>query len=238
LADKTTQLILEALGKAVADPAGAALHGSKNVPGLFASTALAKQAAQRCREEGYLRVDRREPNGKSDGEVYLLSEKGLAFLLSQVSPKQVLEDLVRAVEARQTQLQEWFGVARQTQTSLDGLRTIAEKVLGEIQHAGSTVPVVTNGKHESNGSSAILSQLGKWQASGSSEDCPLPELFRRVQSTLSGQTIGQFHDHLRQLHEQNHIYLHPWTGPLHDMPEPAYSLLVGHEIAYYASLRR
>jgi hypothetical protein len=50
-------------------------------------------------------------------------------------------------------------------------------------------------------------------------------------------TIGLFHDGLRGLCEAQCIYLHPWTGPLYDMPEPALALLVGHEIAYYASFR-
>ena len=48
-------------------------------------------------------------------------------------------------------------------------------------------------------------------------------------------TIGAFHDCLRQLHADGSIYLHPWTGPLYALPEPAYALLVGHGVAYYAS---
>jgi hypothetical protein len=50
-------------------------------------------------------------------------------------------------------------------------------------------------------------------------------------------TIGQFHDGLRRLHDGATIYLHPWTGPLYELPEPRFALLVGHEIAYYASSR-
>jgi hypothetical protein len=85
---------------------------------------------------------------------------------------------------------------------------------------------------------ALLTHLRQWQASGASEDCPLPELFRRVRQAAQGMSIGQFHDSLRRLTESEQIYLHPWTGPLYDMPEPPLALLVGHEIAYYASLRR
>lgn len=71
---------------------------------------------------------------------------------------------------------------------------------------------------------------------GRGQDCPLPELYRKLEpgARLS---IGHFHDCLRRLHEENQIYLHPWTGPLYALPEPAYALLVGHEIAYYASVR-
>jgi hypothetical protein len=42
---------------------------------------------------------------------------------------------------------------------------------------------------------------------------------------------------LRSLHDRERIYLHPWTGPLYALPEPAFALLIGHEVAYYASLR-
>ncbi len=80
-------------------------------------------------------------------------------------------------------------------------------------------------------------RLVEWQASGASEDFPLPELYRRAQPTAPGLSLGGFHDALRRLHEAGRIYLHPWTGPLHALPEPSFALLVGHEIAYYASLR-
>jgi hypothetical protein len=81
----------------------------------------------------------------------------------------------------------------------------------------------------------ILAQLHHWRETGAAGDCPLPELFRLVgQNSL---TIGQFHDQLRALYEQEQIYLHPWTGPLPEIPKPALALLAGHGIAYYASIR-
>jgi hypothetical protein len=42
---------------------------------------------------------------------------------------------------------------------------------------------------------------------------------------------------LRLLYDAGRIYLHPWTGPLYAVPEPTFALLVGHNVAYYASLR-
>src|SRR5207248_1963500 len=84
----------------------------------------------------------------------------------------------------------------------------------------------------------VLARLGGWQGAGACEDCPLPELYRRVSADDPALTVGRFHDALRQLHEAGQVYLHPWTGPLYDIPEPPYALLVGHEVAYYASVRR
>jgi hypothetical protein len=78
----------------------------------------------------------------------------------------------------------------------------------------------------------ILARLSDWDSTAG-EDCTLPELFRR----LGAPSIGTFHDALRQLHDRGAIYLHPWTGPLYAVPEPAFALLVGHGVAYYASAR-
>ena len=83
----------------------------------------------------------------------------------------------------------------------------------------------------------LKGRLAEWHAaSGTSQDFPLPELYRRLE--CAGQvSVGQFHDALRQLHDDHQIYLHPWTGPLYALPEPAFALMVGHEVAYYASIR-
>ena len=79
-------------------------------------------------------------------------------------------------------------------------------------------------------------RLGDWSGAAG-EDCPLPKLFDSLSVCEPLPTIGEFHDCLRRLHAEGAIYLHPWTGPLYALPEPAYALLAGHNIAYYASLR-
>jgi hypothetical protein len=235
--DKATPLVLEALGRAVAEPAGIPLHGSKSTPGLFAASAAAKQAAQRCKDDGYLRVVRTETKGKTSTEICILTEKGLAFLLSQVSPKQVLEEFVRSLESRRAEVGQLLDASRQMHAGLDALRSTAEKVLQQVNR-----PVPPVAPHTANGAetwpSAILTHLKRWQESNAPDDCALPELYRQAKLVQSSLTIGQFHDGLRRLHEQQQVYLHPWTGPLYDLPDPPYALLVGHEIAYYASLRQ
>ena len=85
--------------------------------------------------------------------------------------------------------------------------------------------------------SRLLDALRCWHESQPLGDCPLPELFRLLKAGAGRLTIGQFHDGLRSLLEKQVIYLHAWTGPLYEMPEPALALLAGHEIAYYVSLR-
>ena len=264
LADKSTTLILGALGRAAASAGGAPLFAARGGPGLFPATAAGRQAAQRCRDEGWLRslaaeADAPAPlNGSGDTavlvrkktktapEICVLTEKGLAWLLGQSSPRQVLEDFVRALEARQAQAAELLSVVRRMQAGFDALKAGAETVLGQLPRPGAAAApseslmdrfLRFHQQPADDAPSLLLARLTEWQASGASEDCPLPELHRRAQAAVPGLTVGAFHDALRRLHEAGRIYLHPWTGPLHALPEPPFALLVGHEIAYYASVR-
>jgi hypothetical protein len=131
-------------------------------------------------------------------------------------------------------VKELVDLARQACAGMDALRAAAEPVLRQLHPAaagekGPDPTVLEAG--------IILDHLSDWQQVRTAEDCPLPELFHRTGQAVPGLTIGLFHDRLRALHDQERIYLHPWTGPLYALPEPPYALLVGHEIAYYASRR-
>jgi hypothetical protein len=237
LADKPTQLILDALGRAAADPTGSALFPTKTAPGLFPATATARQAAQRCKDEGLIRVDADPQN--AGRELAAITPKGLEYLLTRVSPRQVMEDFVRVLEARHGQIEELIAVARQMQIGIEGLKSSVEQVLPHVRQAAPQPSA--NGHHAPpapDWPAATLARLNEWRAAGSPDDCPLPELFRRVAAGAeAAPSIGAFHDALRRLHDDGRLYLHPWTGPLYALPEPAFALLVGHEIAYYASLR-
>jgi hypothetical protein len=141
------------------------------------------------------------------------------------------------------QVGELVQAARQTQASIDALKAAAQQVLQTVVKSpplglnGHATPPAAPGKTEP-WIPVIFDLLARWQDSGSSEDFPLPELHRRTRAAVPHLTIGQFHDGLRRLHDQEQIYLHPWTGPLCEMPEPSFALLIGHEIAYYASIRK
>jgi hypothetical protein len=264
VADKSHRLIIEALQRAAHSPAGLPLHGTRNVPGLFPITGPGKLAAQRCWDEGFLapasgdassearepgRTPTPSPVASAASARCVLTPKGLNWLLQQTSSRQVLEDLLRALEARETQLTHLLDCARQMQSSLAGLRARVEQVLDSSDQPGSSPPSASTPLQamcrEFHGGAAeepvepivsALSQLlERWRASGSPDDQPLPGLYRQLAQSHPGLTIGRFHDALRQAHEQGRIYLHPWTGPLHELPEPALALLSGHLVAYYAS---
>lgn len=277
MADKSSQMVLSALSRTIANPSGLPLHGGKTTPGLFPNTAAGKQAAQRCLQDNWIRAASApaetsegmsyEPNtgglatttskkAKATPELYVITEKGMAWLMSQASPREVLEDFVRVLEARQTQMGDLLILVRQMQTSFEQLRVNAEKVLQFVQQPGA-LSLFKNSdasqpnyfwQPESNTSSdrgedtddwpaLLLDHLAKWQG-GAAEDCPLPELYRQINGWKPGMTVGRFHDALRQLYETNRIYLHPWAGPMYELPEPSFALLVGHEVVYYASYRK
>jgi hypothetical protein len=233
-------MVLTALSRAVADATGLPLLSTKAVPGLFPATVLGKQAAERCKAEGYLRplsAQMRDfHNGKSKppAEVYAITDKGFAYLLSQVSPRPVLEDFVRALEQRQTGLSELTAVARHMEQDLAALRANAEKLLQHLPR-NAEMPATPE---PTVGAEVLLTCLARWHDSGAADDCPLPDLYRQAQSSWPGLTLGRFHDELRRLHDAGQIYLHPWTGPLYEVPEPPYALLVGHLVAYYACLKK
>jgi hypothetical protein len=263
VADKSSQLVINALTRAAATATAVPWHGSKAAPGLFPATAAGKQAAQRCRDEGYLSAATTGAELDSSGgtavkvragaELCTITEKGLAYLFNQVSPRQVLEDMVRVLEEREGQFAQLLTAARSAQANLESLKANVQCVLEQVRAGERAAPAPpTNGDlkglfHAFQGKSAngtgdsleraLLAHLTRWASSGSSGDCPLPDLFRHAQSTYPGLSIGQFHDALRYLDGKQEVSLHPWTGPLYVMPEPAYALLVGHVIAYYASVR-
>lgn len=250
MADKLTYQITDALTRLAAEPGGLPLYSSKADAGLFPNTAVAKPAAQKCLADELVRA--------ADGKRFALTEKGWDFLLAAVNPKQVLEDFVRVLEARQGEVGELLATARRMAESLQGLKDAVARVLPTVSAARVQPTPLTSGRGEeelplpfsplTSGrgaggvglcaptftlAPAVVAHL---RARTAATDCPLPELFRAVAQNAP-LTIGEFHDCLRQLHTDGALSLPAWTGPLYALPEPQFALLIGHGIAYYASLR-
>lgn len=224
MADKLTQQIVDALSRAAADPAGVPLVASKAEPGLFPAVPAGKAAAQKAVADGILKpTDAR-------GKLYTLTDAGWTFLLAAANPKQVIEDFVRVLEARQGEVNDLLTVVRRMADSLVGLREAVARVLPKV--TTSRVAAEPTSPPPADLADTLLGRLTDWAATAG-EDCPLPDLYRRAGAT----SVGAFHDALRTLHDRGAVYLHPWTGPLYALPEPAFALLVGHGVAYYASIR-
>jgi hypothetical protein len=261
VADKLTPLILDALARAVAEPSGSPLFASRSVPGLFPAVAAAKPAAHKCIQEGLIRMVRTDGQGKQLREYYAGTPTGLKYLIDHASPKQVLDDFVRLLEERRDEVGELLAAVERMAAGIEGMKAAAAAVLPRVEVDRLPVDHLRGEPCERLASSAprgrgelqtavlepvttaelcelIHTRLRDWASSaGVPRDCPLPELFTSLSTLDPAPTVGQFHDALRQLHADGRVYLHPWTGPLYALPEPAVALLSGHEIAFYASLR-
>ncbi len=280
VADTFVDQIAAALSLAAADPGGVALYKSKADPGLFPATAAGRPAAQKALADGLLQLV--PATGLRPGkELAAVTPKGLDYLAGVVSPKQVLDDFVRAIERREVDVRALTTEVTRLSGELRGLKTAVQAVLPRVVSArvpadlarqpapasagvlpcpahrlppspeseSAAMPAVrTPGDvaHLSPPSSGgvlhaqlagpVLARLTDWAASAAAgQDCPLPELFRSLSTLETPPTIGTFHDCLRDLAAARRVFLHPWTGPLYALPEPEYALLVGHNVAYYAS---
>lgn len=217
MADRASQLVLAALSRAAAEPAGLPLLASRSEAGLFPATSAGKLAARKAQEDGHL-----TPEGA-------ITRRGLDHLLAHSSPRQVLEDFIRALEARHGQAQELLATARKMLAGIEGL---SASLLPVLERLGSDRKAELRTFHDPSSTLAELLASRPGLA-----DYPLPELFRAARERHPGLTLGGFHDALRKLEKQGLAYLHPWTGPLYQMPHPEHALISGHQVAYYASAR-
>ena len=210
MAEKIPQLVLAGLARAATQPGLQPLLAQRGSAGLFPATQLGKQAAQKSRDEGYL-----DASGT-------LQPEGLAHLIRERPPRQVIEDFVRAIEAREAQLHELATQVCTLLASHEAMREHLSSVLAAFDLPVAPPPPLLE--------SLMLPAIAQWSGP---DDMPLPELYRQV---ASAQSIGQFHDALRTLVSRGQARIQPWTGPLYAIPHPELALLIGHEIGYYVSL--
>src|SRR5213078_1830897 len=78
---------------------------------------------------------RTEAKGRNARELYGLTDRGWEFLLAAVNPKQVLEDFVRVLEARQGEVGELLATARRMADGLQGLKDAVSRVLPSVTAA-------------------------------------------------------------------------------------------------------
>lgn len=188
MADKLTQQITEALTRVAAEPGGLPLYSTKTDAGLFPNTAAAKPAAQKCLADDLLRVISTGTKSKPPRDLYGLSEKGWEFLLAAVNPKQVLEDFVRVLEARQGEVGELLDTARRMADSLQGLKDAVTRVLPGVSGARlekPNPPSFPSGKGEFGGeqTASVNEQVEVVPA-------PLPSRFAGSDATPSLQRGG------------------------------------------------
>lgn len=221
MADQQT-ILIKALSTALETSGSNALFNKKNAQGLFPLSAPGKLAAQTCIQLQWLKV--LEQSTKANTEIVQITPLGVGWLLGALKIESFLENAVILLEK-----------AKSCTSIKEDERLLYERM-------GKSINLILEKSESIPPSSFSLNQqqiflvLKEWAESGRVGDCQLSNLYRQLQKRCPQITLGLFHDALRELRHKKLVELHPWTGPLYEIPEPQLALMAGHEVAYYASL--
>ena len=232
-------LVEAALRRALVEPAGRLLYTSKEgEPGLFPATAPGRRASAKALQERYL-----ESAPDVGAECARITVKGREKIAGSLCTKTILEDFVRVLEHRQGIARQMLAGAQKQIDQLDrmqaGLGELRSALLGEEPPRS---PQTAEAAHNSNKPVAVqllagaLGMVRDFLAEHercSGADLLLFQLYDHLTGRLGPISLGEFHDQLRVWHGEGFVALHPWTGPLYQMPRPEVALLTGHEIACY-----
>lgn len=228
---KHHSLILAGLAQSYSSPCEMPLHTTRAQPGLFPTTAPGKAAAQAALQSNWLQALRTETKGKTVTTYVKLTEAGSSYLLGQTDPKPLLEQIQSRLLSEASNLQEVQSQIRSAFQAMELLRNRIEQLTTMVDQRQVVQTRVSVPAWEDR----MTEYLNKRQDARPAEDCPLPELYQQAKQLVPELSVGTFHDGLRRLHADRRIALQPWTGPLHDLPEPGLALLQGHSLAFYAS---
>ena len=120
MSDRTTELLLDALKRALVEPGEQRLYKSGKLEGLFPSRAgSAADAAERAVREGLLEEVRSEIRGKSTFQLVRLTPRGVDFIHEHESPVRALRELRAELRCNQQALPVWLDQMRSTLRTLD-----------------------------------------------------------------------------------------------------------------------
>jgi len=248
MADKTTDVLLDALRRAVAEPGEQRLFRSGKLAGLFPGrTSVHTEAAARALQEGLLEVVRSESRGKVTIDWVRPSPRGVLFLHEHESPLRALEDVRELLRTSREGVPVWVAemrhdlqalvtkLADEAQRWTHSLGALSQRVEEALRRAEAGTLEKTNG---STGTVPwavdALTYLDRRQTGGASRECPLPELFAALRLQHDGLSVTGFHDGLRRLYDHRALELFPFQGPANELPQPEYALLDGANVFYYA----
>jgi hypothetical protein len=250
--DKLTDMLLEALKRAIAVTNEQRLYKSGKLDGLFpARSGASAEAAARALNDGLLDLVRTETKGKTTIEWVRITPKGINWLHDQESPVQVLRELRQTLETTRTGMPNWLAELRQElQTSgnrlmekagghLQRLDALSRRVEEALKRADLAEPQLPDGLAASvPWGIEALTYLKRRCSNGGARECPLPELFAAVREKHSDLSLTAFHDGLRRLSDRHALRLSPPVDPAQPLPEPEHAILDGAAVFYYASMSK
>jgi hypothetical protein len=246
--DKVTQILLDALRQAAADPAEQRLYKSGKLPGLFPSRAGASaEAAARALRDGLLEIVRTDTRARTTVEWARLTPRGVELLHGQESPVRALDELRAALEVTRAGVPAWVAEIRgQLEALGTRLTQEVESVMRRLDALGKRVGEALEraqglGPHLPQEAAAAVpwgpeavGYLERRRAGGVANDCPMPELFAAVKEKQPELSLKDFHAGVKRLHDRGLVRLVPFAGN-GALPEPEYALLDGSAVHYHVT---
>jgi len=237
---RRSELILDAVRTALADPREHRLFRTGKFSGLFpARGGSSGEAALLAFKEGLFETTRTEARGKLIVEWVKATDRAVDYLHDRESPKAVLGELRDALGETRAGLPVWLAEVR---GELAGLAAQFHERAGALERKlteiGDRVEAAlrryesqnwTIGGHAATEPWAIeaLEHLDRRKQCGLPGECPLAELHRAVRRKHPELTIAEFHEGLLRLNDARAIRLAAGTT---DGGDAEYALLVGHHL--------
>jgi hypothetical protein len=234
--EKRTELTLDALKRALAEPGAHRLFRSGKLPGLFPSRVGASaDAALRALTDGLLETVRTEAKGKFIVEWVRVTPKGVSFVHDRDSPKAVLRELREVIGETQSGVPLWMADARrevatiaerferQGQEMLKRLDVLAERVeaaLRRAEAAGFRVPDPV--AQSVPWAETVLDYLDRRRETTATE-CSLAELFHALRDRHPTLTVPEYHQGVQRLADVRAVQFVSSA----DAADPEFALIAG-----------
>jgi hypothetical protein len=246
--DRPTEILLNALKRALAEPGEQRLYKSGKLDGLFPSRgAGSAEVAALAVREGLLQIVRTEIRGKTAFEWVRLTPRGVDFIHENESPVRALRDLRAELRCSQEAIPVWLQQMRSTLQTLDArlteeaqkwtqrLDSLTRQVDDTLRRLEASAPLLPADVARGHPWAIdALNYLDRRRNGGGPHSCPLPELFTALSRQHADLAISAFHEGLRRLNDCRAIHLEP-AGSLGDLPQPEFALLDGGVVLYSAA---
>ena len=189
--ERTTQILVEALHRALAAGDEQRLVKSGKLEGLFPGrTGAAGEAAAQALRDGLLEVAHTETKGKTTIDWVRLTPRGVHFLHDHQSPAAALHELRKSLRLNQQAVPVWLAEmraglhaleerlaadAQKWQQRLEALTRRAEDTLRRLEEAAPLLPPDLAEAYP--WAIDALNYIDRRRNGGAPDDCPLPELF-------------------------------------------------------------
>ena len=245
--DRVTELLVETLTAALAQPGEHRLYRSGKLVGLFPNRAGASvEGASRALRDGLLERTRLETKGKTEIEWVRITPRGVEFLHEHESPVQALYALRAALRGNQNAVPVWLADMRAAWTAMEArltadaaawqqrLAALEQRVGDTLRRLEAASPLVPPDVLQSHPWTIdALNYLDRRRSAGAPDDCPLPELFDAVVAHHSALSLEDFRDGLRRLNRRRALRLRP-ADNLEEVTRPEYALMDEAGVCYYA----